>query len=111
MSFMVALARKFRSIWPLLDERTRRIMAANEAIGLGYGGVSLVHRACGLFRQAVAKGICEIEGGDSPLAGRIRPPGAGRKKPTLSDPVLLSPVDGLRDGGNPGGTESSLRWI
>ena len=38
---IAALAQKFRVVWPLLDERTRRIMAANEAIGLGYGGVSL----------------------------------------------------------------------
>ena len=37
---MAALSQKFRSVWSLLDERTRRIMAANEAIGLGYGGIS-----------------------------------------------------------------------
>ena len=40
-------------------------MAANEAIGLGYGGVSLVRRACGLSRKAIAKGIREIKSGDS----------------------------------------------
>ena len=111
MSFMVALARKFRSIWPLLDERTRRIMAANEAIGLGYGGVSLVHRACGLSRKAIAKGIGEIEVGDSSLAGRIRRPGAGRKNLTVSDPALLAALDGLIDGGTRGDPESPLRWI
>ena len=79
MSTLTELRQKFHSVWPLLDERTRRILAANEAIGLGYGGVSMVHRACGLSRKAIAKGIGEIEAGVAPLAGRIRRPGAGRK--------------------------------
>jgi hypothetical protein len=111
MSAITALTRKFRSIWPLLDERTRRIMAANEAIGLGYGGVSLVHRACGLSRKAIGKGILEIQEGDAPLAGRIRRPGAGRKNLTESDPALLEVLDGLIEGGTRGDPESPLRWI
>src|SRR6266705_736149 len=111
MSSIAVLRQKFKSIWPLLDERTRRIMAANEAIGLGYGGVSVVHRACGLSRKAIGKGIREIEEGDSPLAGRIRRPGAGRKNLTVSDPALLAALDGLIDGGTRGDPESSLRWI
>ena len=77
MSSITALAQKFKSIWPLLDERTRRIMAANEALGLGYGGVSMVHRACGLSRKVIGKGIREIEEGNFPSAGRIRRPGDG----------------------------------
>jgi hypothetical protein len=111
MSVIAALAQKFRSIWPLLDERTRRIMAANEAVGLGYGGVSIVHRACGLSRKAIAKGIREIDVGDSCSAGRIRRPGAGRKNLTVSDPALLAALDALIDGGTRGDPESPLRWI
>ena len=80
------LAQKFRSMWPVLDERARRIVAASEAIGLGYGGVSIVRRACGLSRKAIAKGIQEIQRGETPLDGRIRRPGGGRKKITVSDP-------------------------
>jgi hypothetical protein len=86
-------------------------MAANEAMGLGYGGVSLVHRACGLSRKAIGKGIHEIEEGDAPLAGRIRRPGAGRKNLTVSDPALLAALDGLIEGGTRGDPESPLRWI
>ena len=106
MSSIAALAQKFRPIWPLLDERTRRIMAGNEAIGLGYGGVSMVHRACGLSRKAIGKGIHEIEEGDSPLAGRIRRPGAGRKNLTVSDPALPAALDDLIEGGTRGDPES-----
>jgi len=111
MHSIAALKRKLNSIWPLLDERTRRIMAANEAIGLGYGGVSTVHRACGLSRKAIAKGVGEIEAGAAPLAGRICRPGAGRKNLTETDPALLAALDGLIDGGTRGDPESPLRWI
>jgi hypothetical protein len=72
MNTLSELKRKFRSVWPHLDERTRRIMAANEAVSLGYGGVSLVRRACGLSRKAIAKGIGEIQGSRRPLVGRVR---------------------------------------
>jgi hypothetical protein len=111
MSSITVLAQKFRPVWSLLDERTRRIMAANEAIGLGYGGVSLVHRACGLSRKAIAKGIGEIEAGDFPGVGRIRRPGAGRKNLTVSDPTLAAALDDLIEGGTRGDPESPLRWI
>jgi len=86
-------------------------MAASEAIGLGYGGVSLVRRACGLSRKAIAKGIREIQEGESPSEGRIRRPGAGRKKITVSDPSLLAALDPLIECGTRGDPESPLRWI
>ena len=111
MSHLAELSQKLSSVWPLLDERTRRIMAASEAIGLGYGGVSLVRRACGLSRKAIAKGIREIQAGESPSEGRIRRPGAGRKKITVSDPSLLAALDPLIECGTRGDPESPLRWI
>jgi len=105
------LAWKFRSVWPLLDERTRRLMAANEAIALGYGGVSLVRRACGLSRKAISKGIQEIEQGVAPLPGRIRRPGGGRKPITVSDPRLVETLEEMIDYQTRGDPESPLRWI
>ena len=111
MSSDAGLARKFSAVWPLLDERTRRIMAANEAIGLGYGGVSIVHRACGLSRKAIGKGVLEIEKGDCPAEGYIRRPGGGRKKLTVSNPRLVRALDQLIEGQTRGDPESPLRWI
>lgn len=111
MSYDVELQKKFRSVWPLLDERTRRIMAASEAIGLGYGGVSMVHRACGLSRKAISKGIREIQRGESPSRGHIRRLGGGRKKITVSDPTLLTALESLIDSEIRGDPESPLRWI
>jgi len=111
MDHHVALQAKFKSIWPLLDERTRRIMAANEALGLGYGGVSIVRRACGLSRKAISTGIRELQEGVCPPEGHIRRTGAGRKKLTDSDAGLLTALERLIDCGTRGDPESPLRWI
>ena len=111
MDHHVKLRAKFKSIWPLLDERTRRIMAGNEALGLGYGGVSIVRRASGLSRKAIAKGIREIRQGVFPPEGHIRRAGGGRKKLTVSDAGLLAALESLIDGGTRGDPESPLRWI
>ena len=111
MSTAAELKQKFRSVWSLLDERTRRIMAANEAVSLGFGGISVVHRACGLSRKAIAKGIREIQEGVVPGEGRVRRPGAGRKSITDSDPQLLEALEEMIDWQTRGDPESPLRWI
>jgi len=97
-------------VWSLLDERSRRIMAANEARSLEYGGISKVSRACGLSRKAIAKGMHEISEGNS-MPGRIRRSGAGRKKITVSDPQLLASLEHLIEPETRGDPESPLRWI
>lgn len=85
-------------------------MAGSEARSLGYGGVSKVRRACGLSRKAIVKGIHEISGRNT-MPGRIRRPGAGRKKITVSDPKLLSSLEHLVEPETRGDPESPLRWI
>lgn len=109
MNTLAELSAKFRAVWPLLDERTRRLMAASEAQSLGYGGVSLVRRACGLSRKAIHKGIREIAEG-TPWEGRIRRPGAGRKPITVSDPRLVGRLEAMIDESTRGDPESPLRW-
>ena len=111
MGDLVKLTLKLKAIWPLLDERTRRVMAASEAMELGYGGVSIVRRACGLSRKAISKGILELQKGVSLPAGRIRRSGAGRKKLTETDEGLLAALECLIDCGTRGDPESPLRWI
>src|SRR5580693_6307223 len=110
MDSLAELTAKFHSVWPLLDERTRRLMAASEAKALGYGGVSLVGRACGLSRKAIRKGIGEIEAGVT-WGGRIRRPGAGRKPITVSDPQLVDRLEASIEEQTRGDPESPLRWI
>ena len=111
MGGLTEVSSKLRSLWPLLDERTRRIMAASEAMALGYGGVSLVRRACGLSRKAISKGVREIAEGVAPATGRIRRPGSGRKPVTVSDPHLMESLEEMIDQQTRGDPESPLRWI
>jgi hypothetical protein len=111
MSTLTELEKKFSSVWALLDERARRIMVANEAASLGYGGISVVHRACGMSRRSIANGIREIQEGVTLSAGRIRRPGAGRKPITVSDPSLLEELEAMIDCQTRGDPESPLRWI
>jgi hypothetical protein len=107
---LTELTTKFRAVWPLLNERTRRLMAASEAKALGHGGVTLVRRACGLSRKAIGKGIREIDAGIALAPGRIRRPGAGRKPITVSDPRLVDALETLIDPDTRGDPESPLRW-
>jgi len=111
MATVPELTQKFELLWPLLDERTRRIMAASEAMSLGFGGVSAVHRASGMSRRAIATGIVELQEGAVPPAGRVRRPGAGRKPITVSDPLLLQALEEMIDSQTRGDPESPLRWI
>jgi len=110
MDKLQELELRFASVWELLDERGRRLMAANEAQLLGYGGVSLVSRACGLSRKAIAKGMGEIRAGIVLPAGRVRRIGAGRKKITERDPGLADALDRLIEPETRGDPESPLRW-
>ena len=98
-------------IWPLLNERGRRIMAASEARAIGYGGVTEVSRVCGLSRKAIAKGIGEILAKAVLDPGRVRRAGAGRKPITLRDPRLMNALDHLIEPETSGDPESPLRWI
>ena len=63
-----------------LDEQKRRWFVANEAMRIGYGGISQMSIITGIDRKTISKGIKEIENGfiDKPI-GRIRKTGGGRK--------------------------------
>ena len=54
------LRQQYHQLLPSLDERGRREWAASEAMTLGYGGIALVHRASGLSRTTITRGIGEL---------------------------------------------------
>src|SRR6266567_2851324 len=94
MASVREIREKLMRIWPHLNERSRRMLAATEAAGLGYGGVSVVSRACGLSRVTITKGIKEL--GESALPKeRIRREGAGRRKLIVQDPLLPGVLESL----------------
>jgi len=102
---------KFDSIWPHLDERARRITAAAEAMAIGRGGVSIVHRACGLSRQVIANGIREIEEQRILPPGRLRRAGGGRKPTEFHDPKIIEVMERMIESGTRGDPESPLKWV
>jgi len=78
---------------------------------MAYGGVSTVHRACGLSRNAIARGVREIQSKARLEPGRVRRRGAGRKPLVVKDARLLAALDRLIEPGTRGDPESPLRWV
>ena len=93
-----------------MDERSRRMVAAAEALAMGPGGISAVARASGLARSTIRRGIGDIACGEQLAPGRIRRPGAGPKPKTQKDPTLVEDLDALVEPAARGDPESALRW-
>ena len=107
-----SLSEKFERISPHLNESGLRLWAANEAVSLGYGGVSEVARATGLTRTTIHAGMAELRKSAAPLAaaGRVRRAGGGRKRLVDKDPALKTALNKLVDPVTRGDPESALRW-
>jgi hypothetical protein len=85
------------------------MMAANEALSLGYGGISQASRVSGLSRVTITKAIREME--SEPIAaGRTRYPGGGRQNLVKRDPDLPRTLENLVEPLARGDPESPLRW-
>jgi hypothetical protein len=104
------IAEKFRWLAPHLDERGVRLVAAAEAIALGYGGIAAVARATGMAATRIHRGIEELRSGEVLERGRVRRPGAGRKRLVEQDLTLLKDLDRLVDEDSRGDPMSPLRW-
>jgi hypothetical protein len=103
------LAAVFEQVGPHLDERQRRLLAGAHARALGHGGIAVVARACGMRQQTVSRGVRELDAGDEPL-GRVRAPGAGRKRLAETDPGLVPALLALIEPAERGDPMSPLRW-
>jgi hypothetical protein len=109
MVSIVEIKAKLRRMWPHLNERAKRMVAASEAAQIGYGGVTLVSRACGLSRVTINKGIRELQAPPLP-ENRIRHPGGGRRRLETHDPELVKLLESLVEPLTRGDPESPLRW-
>ena len=104
------LSIKLAELLPHLDERARRMVAAAEAMALPRGGVSLVHRCCGMSRATIIKGMSELRQGARLPPGRQRRPGGGRKRFAEHHPDFTEELDRLVEPTSRGDPESPLRW-
>src|SRR5438309_11972980 len=109
MASVREIREKLVRIWPHLNERSRRMLAATQAVGMGYGGVSVVSRACGLSRVTITRGISELATAPLPEE-RIRRAGGGRQRLVIRDPGLTELLHSLVEPLRRGDPESPLRW-
>jgi len=107
------IRQRFSRLEAWLDERARRLWAAAESAAHGRGGISLVARASGVSRRAIAVGLAELQKKPDRSERRhlpIRQKGGGRKKASLKDPDLLLDLEKLLEPVTRGDPQSPLRW-
>jgi hypothetical protein len=105
-----AIGDRYRALAGELDERRRRLWAGAEALSHGRGGQAAVVRATGMSATTVAKGMREIQSGETIAAGRVRRAGGGRRPLTEADPTLLKDLKALVADEARGDPESPLLW-
>jgi len=104
-----------RSRWQqaekFLDERGRRLFAANEAMAQGRGGVTATAAATGLARSTIHRGLAELRSGHNDIGERVRRPGGGRKSAVVHQPGLPAALEALIEDALRGDPSSPLRWV
>jgi transposase len=108
----LGVSARFKSLEVTLNEKSRRLWAAAEALAVGRGGVAAVHRATGISRTTIYEGIKELGDPEKLRNGldRTRTPGAGRKRTVDTNPKIREALDALLDPITRGDPESPLRW-
>ena len=106
---------KFQRLSPSLNERSRRLWAATEAVSLGWGGVTAVAQATGIARKTIHAGIRELKAGDVDPSSvlppdRVRRPGGGRKSVGQQQPMMAAALEGLVEPTARGDPQSPVRW-
>ena len=107
------LEEKFEALAPFMGELQRRMWAATEAKLFGRGGVTAVHRATGIARSTIVRGLADLESGRAETlsnAGRLRSHGAGRRISEWHQDGLSDALERLIDPQTRGDPMSPLRW-
>ena len=107
---VAGINQRFATLRDVLDERSRRLVAASESVAVGRGGISVVSRVTGVSRQVIRQGMAELKEPAVHPSGRIRRPGGGRKKTVTQDRTLMSDLERLVEPATRGDPESPLRW-
>ena len=107
-----SVAAKYKSLAPVLTERSRRLWAATDAGALGHGGIAVVERATGISRSTTQRGLRELDSGEMLTLGsdRVRRAGVGRPRTVAKDPSLYEDLDAFIEPSSSGNADSPLRW-
>ena len=107
------LSKKFDTFLPHLDEKTKRLYAALEALSVGRGGIAIVKSASGISRTTISQGIRELEKGKSVVSNKkqgIRKSGGGRKKKVEKLEGLKQALEQLLSAHTRGDPMNPLLW-
>lgn len=75
------LVAEVRAFYATLSEKDRRRYVAIEARRVGHGGIEYVAKVFGCSQRTIERGLADLDKlPNDPAAGRVRRPGAGRKK-------------------------------
>jgi hypothetical protein len=119
MSRREEILERYQALSGILNERSRRIFAAAEAMAYGHGGIRLLSEIMDIAPSTIwhgkqdildAAAIAEEIGGDVPTDNYIRRFGGGRKRLVVNDPTLLSDLDALVAPTTRGDPMSPLVW-
>lgn len=110
ISNIEAIRKRYAVLKNEMNEKMRRRWAAAEAITLGYGGITAVHKATDIAISTIRKGIDEIKKQKNSEDKRIRKTGGGRKKITVHNPNIIAAIESVVEPTAKGDPESPLKW-
>lgn len=103
----------YERIRPFLDERGRRLWAANEALRFGRGGIRAVAETLGMSQMTVIAGVKELKEAPRHLTDqgrRQRRGGGGRKALTSKHPEIVRAIEEIVDASTRGDPMAPLKW-
>ena len=106
------LRKKYQGIKHTLNEKSRRLWCATEALAHGKHGVAIVSQVTGVTPPTIYAGIREpgSVSGRKKSHQRIRKKGGGAKLLLSKMPTLLKELEAVVEPATKGHPESSLRW-
>lgn len=119
MTSKSVIRKKYQGMSHYLDEKSRRLWCATEALAIKKGGVAMVHAATGVSRPTIYAGIKELESKRGRKGkrhrrkktdGRIRKKGGGAKATSNETPQILHALESLVEPETKGDPQSPLRW-
>ncbi len=105
-----AISVRYNALKAVLDERSRRLLAAAESQAAGKGGISIVAKATGISRPVIRQGIADLKDPGALAPGRVRKAGGGRKRASDKDSSLKTDLESLLESTTRGDPEAALRW-
>jgi hypothetical protein len=102
---------RWLEVFSILDERQRRLYAAEKAANMGHGGITRLAQMTGLSERTVRRGLAELEaGGLAQVPGQVRRPGGGLKWLEALDATVVTDLEALLGETTAGDPMRLLKW-